>query len=303
MTCKAFFKLLKASASKWSDCSAPRLGASLAFYMLLSLAPLLIFIVAICGYAFSAAAAQEKLLVQVHALAGASGERSVQMLINSAAQPKSGILASLVALMTLLFGASGFFLELRESLNIIWDAPKRASTTLRSFISQRLSSFGMVIGLALVLLASLGLSTFLAVFERFFVGFFPVHLAILSEVANFTLSLAAISVLFALVFKYVPDVVINWRDVAIGAVFSALLFMIGKTVLAVYFATLGVGSTYGAAGSLVAFIIWVYYSAQIFFFGAIFTHEYATKFGSQAVARVRSGLPGNIQLKVRRQTA
>ncbi len=201
MTFKEFVKLLKTSASKWSDCNAPRLGASLAFYMLLSLAPLLIFLVAICGYAFSAATAQEKLLVQVNALAGPAGERTVRMLISNAAQPKSGIFASAIAFATLLFGASGVFLELRESLNTIWSAPKRVASTVRSFIRQRLSSFGMVLGLALVLMASLILSAALAVVQRIFVGVFPVHLALLSEIVNFSLSLAAISVLFCLNFQ------------------------------------------------------------------------------------------------------
>jgi membrane protein len=303
MTSKAFWKLLGTSASKWSDCNAPRLGAALAFYMLLSLAPLLIFLVAICGYAFSAATAQEKLLVQVHALAGAAGERTMRMLISSAAQPKSGLFASGIALLTLLFGASGVFLELRESLNTIWSAPKRASSTLNSFVRQRLSSFAMVLGLAFVLMASLLLSTALAVLERFFIGIFPVHLAILSEMANLLISLGAISVLFALIFKYVPDVPIDWRDVGIGAVFTGLLFTIGKTVLAIYFGTVGVGSTYGAAGSLVALIVWVYYSAQIFFFGAIFTHEYATIYSPRALPRTGGNVPRTGHLKVHRQTA
>jgi membrane protein len=303
MTFRAFLELLKRTASKWSNCNAPRLGASLAFYMLLSLAPLLIFLVAICGFAFSAATAQDKLLVQVHALAGDAGERTMRMLINSAAQPKSGILATAIAFVTLLSGASGVFLELRESLNTIWDAPKQAASTWRSFVSQRLSSFGMVIGLALVLILSLILSAVLAVCERFFVGHFPVHVAVISEVANFFISLAAVSGLFALIFKYVPDVPIGWRDVGIGAVFTAVLFMIGKTVLGIYFGTVGVGSTYGAAGSLVALIIWVYYSAQIFFFGAIFTHEYASKYGSRALARGRKNVLQGGHLKARSQTA
>jgi membrane protein len=271
--------------------------------MLLSLAPLLIFLVAICGYAFSAATAQDKLLAQVNALAGPAAERTVRMLISSAAQPKNGIFASAVGFVTVLFGASGVFVELRESLNTIWDAPKQVSTTVRSFIRQRLSSFGMVLGLALVMMASLILSTFFAVCQRFFADFLPVHTAILSEVANLAFSLGAISVLFALVFKYVPDVPVDWRDVGIGAVFTAVLFTVGKAVLATYFATVGVGSTYGAAGSLVALIIWVYYSAQIFFFGAIFTHEYAAKFGSQAITPFRGNNPGAGSLKVRRQTA
>lgn len=303
MTSTAFWDLLKKTASKWSDCNAPRLGASLAFYMLLSLAPLLIFLVAICGFAFSAATAQERLLFQAHALAGVAGERTMQMLISGATKPKSGILATVIGLITVLSGASGVFLELRESLNTIWEVPRRVSPSWRAFVSQRLSSFGMVIGLALILMASLVLSTALAVCERFFVGFFPVHIAVLSEVANFCISLAAVTGLFALVFKYVPEVPIGWRDVGIGSVFTAVLFTIGKTVFGIYFATVGVGSTYGAAGSLVALIIWVYYSAQIFFFGAIFTHEYASKYGSRALARAGGTVPGSGHLRVRSQTA
>jgi membrane protein len=304
MTFKAFVELLKRTALKWIDCNAPRLGASLAFYMLLSLAPFLIFLVAICGFVFSVATAQERLLAEVHALAGPAGERTIRMLIASAAQPKSGIVATAIALATLLFGASGVFLELRESLNTIWDAPKRGSSTWawRSFVHQRLSSFGMVIGLALMLTLSFILSAALAVFERFFVGFFPVHVAVLGEIANLAFSLVAIAVLFGLIFKYVPDVPIAWRDVGIGAAFTAILFTIGKWILGVYFSRVGVGSTYGAAGSLVALIVWVYYSAQIFFFGAIFTHEYATKFGSRAVNRTSSE-PESAQLNARSQTA
>ena len=303
MTFKAFLELLRTTASKWSDCNAPRVGASLAFYMLLSLAPLLIFLVAICGFAFSAATAQERLLVQVHALAGQAGERTMRMLISSATQPKSGILATGVAFITLLSGASGVFLELRESLNTIWGAHKRVSSTWRLFIRQRLSSFGMVIGLAVVLMMSLLLSTVMALFGRLFVGFWPAHFAIVSEIANFLISLLAISVLFALIYKYVPDVPIGWRDVGIGAIFTAVLFTMGKTVLAVYFATVGVGSTYGAAGSLVALIVWVYYSAQIFFFGAIFTHEYASVFGTRAPTRAGTAASRGGHLKVRSQTA
>ena len=161
----------------------------------------------------------------------------------------------------------------------------------------------MVLGLALVLMASLIVSTVLALVQRFFVGFFPLRVGVLSETANLLVSLAAISVLFALIFKYVPDVPISWRDVGIGSVFTAILFSVGKSVLAIYFGTVGVGSTYGAAGSLVAFIVWVYYSAQIFFFGAIFTHEYATRCGSRSVARGSDHTPQTTQLRARSQTA
>lgn len=302
MTFKSFVGLLKSTASKWSDCNAPRLGAALAFYMLLSLAPLLIFLVAIFGVAFSATTAQERLLQQVYALAGPAAEGTVRMLISNAAQPKSGIFASIVALATLLSGASGVFLELRDSLNTIWDAPKKRSSTWRSFVHQRLSSFWMVLGLGFVLMLSLILSTALAIFERFFVGVFSIHIAVVGEVLNLVISLGAIYILFALIYKYVPDVPIAWRDVGIGAAFTAVLFAIGKLVLGVYFTKVGVGSAYGAAGSLVALVVWVYYSAQIFFFGAIFTHEYAGKFGSRA-ARHASSVPRSGRFRVRSQTA
>ncbi|MFL6450333.1 MAG: YihY/virulence factor BrkB family protein [Bryobacteraceae bacterium] len=302
MTFKAFVGLLKKTAAKWSDCNAPRLGASLAFYMLLSLAPLLILVVALCGFVFSAATAQDRLLAEVHSVAGPAGERTVRMLISSAARPKSGIVATVVALVTLFSGASGVFLELRDALNTIWSAKRRGSSNWRSFVHHRLSSFGMVLALGLVLTLSLVLSTGIAAFERLFLAAFPIHVTALGQLANVLSSLVAIAILFALIFKYVPDVPITWRDVGIGAGFTSILFTVGKGVLGVYFATVGVGSTYGAAGSLVALIIWVYYSAQIFFFGAIFTHEYATQFGSRAKNR-NGNVPESVQLKVRSQTA
>ncbi len=275
-------QLFKKTASQWNDHNAPRLGAALAYYTLLSIAPLLILIVAICGLVFDKNTAEHHLLDQVQSMVGPSAAKALQSVLANAHQKSSGIIASIIALVTLLFGASGVFVELRDSLNTIWDAPPQPSSTWRNLIWQRIVSFGMVLALGFLLLISLVLSATLAVVTKFFEGYLPLSAAIWGEVANFIVPLAAISVLFALIFKFVPEVPIHWRDVTIGAVATAILFEIGKALLALYLATAAVGSTYGAAGSLVAFVVWVYYSAQIFFFGAIFTQVYANTVGSHS---------------------
>ncbi|MDQ2839456.1 MAG: YihY/virulence factor BrkB family protein [Acidobacteriota bacterium] len=282
LTRKQAFGLLKQTASQWSDHNAPRLGAALAYYTLLSIAPLLILIVGICGLVFDKNHAEQQLLTQVRDMVGPSATKSLQAVLNNAHRPGSGIVASVIALVTLLFGASGVFVELRDSLNTIWDAPPKPSSGWRGLIWQRIVSFGMVLALGFLLLVSLVLSATLAVVTNFFDGFVPLRAAILGEAANFIVPLLAISVLFALIFKFVPDVPIRWRDVVIGAIATAVLFQIGKALLALYLATAAVGSTYGAAGSLVAFVVWVYYSAQIFLFGAVFTRVYANTVGSHS---------------------
>ncbi|MBV9300865.1 MAG: YihY/virulence factor BrkB family protein [Acidobacteriaceae bacterium] len=279
---RAVTELLKSAASKWSDHNAPRLGAALAYYMLLSIAPLVILAVGICGIVFNRTVAERELLEQIRRVAGYSEANTVRTLLDNAHRASSGIPAATVALITLLFGASGVFVELRESLNIIWDAPRRRSSTWRSLLQDRFASVVMVFGFALLLLVSLLVSAGFTVAGKFFSAYVPLHTAIAGEAANFVLSFAAIAVLFALIFKFVPDVPIAWRDVGIGAAATALLFTIGKSLLALYIGTAGVGSTYGAAGSLVALVVWVYYSAQIFFFGAEITRVYADLVGSRS---------------------
>ncbi|HEX4167332.1 MAG TPA: YihY/virulence factor BrkB family protein [Bryobacteraceae bacterium] len=280
LSTKQVFELVKTTALKWNAHNAPRLGAALAYYTLLSVAPLLVLIVAICGLVLEKSAAEHQLLAQVQQMAGNSAAKSLQTVLAHTHHVAKGILAGLIALITLLFGASGVFSELRDSLNTIWDAPPSHSATWRSVIWRKIVSFGMVLALGFLLLASLLLSATLAVVTKFFEGYLPVRTALWGEAANIVLPLVAMSVLFALIFKFVPDVKISWRDVAIGSVATAILFEIGKGLLAIYLGTAGVGSTYGAAGSLVAFIVWVYYSAQIFFFGAIFTQVYSETVGS-----------------------
>ncbi len=279
---KAAWKLLQATASKWSRHNAPRLGAALAYYTLLSIAPLLILIVAICGLAFGRQAAERELIDELTEVAGSSTANTLKSLIDNAHQTGTGVLASCIALVMLFFGASGVFVELRDSLNLIWDAPISRASGWRGIVGQRLASFGMILAAGVLLITSLLLSTTLTATERLFGGRLPVGTAVWGEVSNFVLFLVAMSILFGLIFKFVPDVPVAWRDVLIGAVATAILFDIGKALLALYLGTAAVASTYGAAGSLVAFVVWVYYSAQIFFFGAVFTKVYADRVGSWA---------------------
>lgn len=267
--------------SRWNEHDAPRLGAALAYYTLLSVAPLMIIAISICGVVFGQSNAERQVLDQTRTFLGASETDTLQMLIKNTRHQSAGFLATTIAIIALLFGASGVFMELRDSLNTIWDATPKTASTWWSMVWQRLVSFGMVLGIGLLLLISLLCSAAFRIIEKYFSGLIPVHPAIL-EAANIVVSAVAITVLFGLIFKYVPNTSILWRDVGIGAAVTAILFTIGKFLLAWYLSTAAVGSAYGAAGSLVALVVWVYYSAQIFLFGAVFTREYASKYGSYA---------------------
>jgi membrane protein len=277
------FSLLRAAASKWDEHNAPRLGASLAYYTLLSLAPLSIVLVAICRLVFTRSAAESNLLRQLQAIVGYSAATTLQSVFDATHHRESGVIAGVVAIITLFLGASGVFVELRDSLNLIWDARVSTWRGWRALVTQRLTSFAAVLGLGFLLLVSLILSAALGVIGRFFGDLVPASTAIRGEVVNLVISPLAAAVLFALIFKFVPDVAIDWRDVVVGAVVTSILFSIGRGALSFYLRTAGIGSAYGAAGSLVAFVVWVYYSAQIFFFGAILTRVYADKRGSRAL--------------------
>jgi membrane protein len=289
MSIKAIIGLLKETYKNWSGHQAPRLGASVAFYTLLSFAPLLVLIAAVIALVFSKQAAHKDLVDQARQMIGNRGATTVDSLLTNAQKPSSGILASIIAFVTLLFGASGVFMELRSALNTIWNAKPQGSTGWKGMIKDRLFSFGMVLSVGFLLLVSLLLSAALQFIGKFFGQVIPIPPAAL-EAINFLLSFLVITVLFALLFKFVPAVQIGWRDVLVGAVGTALLFTIGKGLLGLYLGKASVGSAYGAAGSLVAVIVWVYYSAQIFFFGAEFTRVYSDAFGThpKTVARSQS---------------
>jgi len=271
---KRVLALLKESYEKWSEHQAPRLGAAVAFYSVLSFAPLLVMITAVIAIVFGEQSAQHELIHVARQWIGDKGAETVQSLLKNTQKPASGIFATVVAFLTLLFGASGVFSELHDALNVIWEVPPKTNAGGLALIKDKLFSFGMVLSVGFLLLVSLVLSAAMAYIGRYFGGIVPLPPPIL-EALNFVVSLAVITGLFALMFKYVPNAEVSWRNVAVGAVGTALLFTVGKFLLGLYLGKAGVGSPYGAAGSLVAVVVWIYYSAQIFFFGAEFTHAYA----------------------------
>lgn len=278
---KKSLSLLKETYSRWSDHNAPRLGASVAFYSILSFAPLLVLITAIIALVLGHESAHGALVSEARQLMGDRGGQTAELLLKNADKPASGTFASIIAFITLLFGASGVFTELQAALNIMWDAPEKPSSGVMSMITQRLFSFGMVLSVGFLLLVSLLLSSALAFVGHAFGQILPLP-AIVLQILNFGLSFVVVTGLFALMFKYLPDVTVAWRQVIVGAVGTALLFTVGKFLLGIYLGKASVGSTYGAAGSLVAVVVWIYYSAQIFFFGAEFTRLYGDAIGKQS---------------------
>jgi membrane protein len=279
--------LLSQSFSNWNEDNATRLGAALAFYTVLSISPLVIFAIALVSLVVSRSSAQQLLLAQVQSLIGESGKDAVEGLLASGQRHDVGTLSSLLGIITLVFGASGVFTELRSALNTIWKVKPAAGSGLWVMVRERLFSFGMVLSVGFILLVSLLASSALAATTKFFSGFFPVA-GVFWQVLNFVISFVGITVLFGLIFKYVPETPVAWRDVRVGAIVTALLFNLGKFLLALYLGRTTPGSAYGAAGSLVVLVIWVYYSAQIFFFGAELTHVYALSRDEAKVVETRA---------------
>ena len=265
------WSMLSQTFSAWNEHEGPRLGAALAFYTILSLAPLVILVIALVALIFGHSTAQDQLLGQVDSMIGHQGSKAVKGMIEHAQEPASGTFASIIGVITLLFGASGVFGELRSALNKMWDVRIDSGGGVWGTIKQRFFSFGMVLAVGFLLLVSLVISAALAALGKFFGGFLPMPEFVLS-VIDFVVSLAGTAVLFALIFRYVPGTKIAWKAVWIGATVTALLFTIGKFLIGLYLGKAAVGSAYGAAGSLIVVIVWVYYSAMIFLFGAEFTH-------------------------------
>jgi membrane protein len=272
--------LQRALAGWWND-NVPRMGAALAYYTLFSLAPILIVAIAVAGLVFGAEAVRGEIVGQIEGLVGREGALAVQAMLEGAARPSSSIPATIVGVITFFLGATGAFLELQADLDAIWRVkPKETTSFFKALVKQRLISFGLVLGFSFILLTSLVVSAALAALHTYMGNTFP-GVAVLWEALNVLVSLAVITALFAMIYKVLPDVKLGWRDVWIGGLITAGLFTIGKTLIGLYIGASAFSSTYGAAGSVIVILLWVYYSAQIILLGAEFTREYVKAFGKR----------------------
>jgi membrane protein len=272
--------LLKDSGMKFVEDRGPRLGAAMAYYTALSLSPLLLAVVAIAGLAFGAEAARGEIVAQFRDTIGTEAAAFVEQLVLKSASTTNGILATVVALAILFFGASGVFAELQSALNTVWKVPGRKSEGgILNTLKERLLSFSLVCGAAFLLLVSLVVTALLAGINSRIAGWMP-GMDRLAEVINFALNFVLTAALFAMMFKWLPEIRLAWRDVWIGATVTAALFSVGRYLIGVYLGRAAVGSTYGAAGAFVVLLVWLYYSTQIFLFGAELTFVYAQRFGS-----------------------
>lgn len=280
MAIRRFYHLAKKSVEAWFDDYAASMGAAIAYYTVFSIAPLLIIVIAIAGAVFGREAVEGQIVAQLADLIGVETAMGVQGLIRNASRPTSGALATAVSLALLVIGATSVFAELQTALNRIWRVPVAAQRagwwrTLRS----RLLSFGLILGLAFLMMVSLIISAAVAAFARWANGMIPAAEVLLQGI-NMGISLAVSSFLFAMIYKFMPQAKIAWRDVWVGAAVTAVLFEIGKIGISMYLGKSGMTSAYAAAGSLVVLLMWVYYSAQIFLLGAEFTWVLATEHGA-----------------------
>lgn len=280
MSLRDTWATVKETASDWMDDGASRLAAALAYYSLLSLAPTLVIVVAIAGIFLGPEAAKGQVAGELASVVGAAPAEGIQSVLASARSPTSGIVSMVVGIVTLFIGASGVFGELQSSLNTIWGVKPKPGRGILGEIKTRFLSFTMVLGVAFLLLVSLVVSSALSAVGATFSEVLPGGEA-LWQIVNFVFSLASVTGLFALIFKFIPDAEIKWRDVWLGAAVTAGLFTVGKFLLGLYLGKAAVGSSYGAAGSLIALVVWVYYAAQILFMGAEFTSVQARRHGRE----------------------
>jgi len=290
------WQVLKETGTAWDEDNVTRLAAALAYYTLLSIAPLIIVAVAVTGLAFGEEAAREHIAGEIAGVVGAGAADAIQSIAKNARAPGTGIVSIAVGVVVALFGASGVFGELQSALNTVWDVAPKPGRGIWGIIKDRFFSFTLVLGVAFLLLVSLVVSAGLTWVGKVFEQMLPGG-AIVWQVVNFGISFAVVTALFAVMFKKLPDVNIQWRDVWVGGAVTAALFTLGKFGLGIYLGGAGVSSAYGAAGSIVALVIWVYYSAQVLLVGAEFTEVYARRFGSKitpddkaiAIERARLG--------------
>jgi membrane protein len=280
--------LCKDAVMAWIDDFAPSMGAAISYYTMFSLAPLLVIVIAVAGALFGAEAVQGQIAAQLSGLIGAEGALAVQGLIRSASEPSRGLVAGAISIVVLVVGATTVFAELQSALDRIWHVPERVKPQgVWGILRARVLSFGLILGLAFLLMVSLVVSAALAALGSWSAALLP-GWEVLLQGLNVLVSLAILTVLFAMIFKFMPSAPIAWRDVWIGAGVTAVLFEIGKVLIGLYLGKSGVNESFAAAGSLVVLLAWVYYAAQIFLLGAEFTKVYANAHGSVAAGKAQA---------------
>jgi membrane protein len=276
---KQLLNVMRCAVTEWFAHRAASKGAALAFYTLFSIAPVLVLVIAIAGFFYGVEAAQGRLLDELRGLMGPQGGEAVQLVLAGARDRESGMWATIIATALLLFGATSAFAELKDSLDEIWAVPPPKDASWWDILRTRLLSFGLVLVLAFLLMVSLVVSAALALLEHYLNGMWKDASVLLSWLAS-AISFGVIAVLFGVIYKLLPRITLSWRDVTIGALGTAALFTLGKYLIGLYIGNSGVASSFGAAGSMIALLLWVYYSSQIFFLGAEFARQYALQLGS-----------------------
>jgi len=288
-------RLCKDAVMAWIDDLAPSMGAAISYYTMFSLAPLLVIVIAVAGAIFGAEAVQGQIAGQLQGLIGPEAATAVQGLVKSASEPAKGLVAGGIGLVVLLVGATTVFAELQSALDRIWHVPERAKPSgVWGVLRARVLSFGLILGLAFLLMVSLIVSAGLAALGSWSVGLFP-GWELLLQAINLLFSVAVEILLFAMIFKFMPTAPIGWHDVWVGAIVTAVLFEVGKFGIGLYLGKSGVHESYAAAGSLVLLLAWVYYAAQIFLLGAEFTKVYADAHGSVAAGRAQAATQAAVQ--------
>ena len=283
MRFRTYLALVREAGVAWSNDGAPSMGAALAFYSAFSIAPLLIIVIAVAGAVYGVDVARGAVEAQLIDAMGPTAAAAIQALLIGTQGRSTGIIASVIGVLTLLIGATTVLVELQSDLDRIWKAPPRGGHGVVVLLRSRMTSLGMILGIGFLLLVSLVLTGALAVFGKNWGGIYPGVSAAL-YVLNFLLSLAVITALIAMLYKWLPNAAIAWRDVWIGALTTAILFIAGQTAIGFYLTRSAMGSAYGAAGAMVVLLTWLYYSAQIFLFGAEFTRVCANRSAALAIS-------------------
>ncbi len=284
---KAVFELLRDTFQEWQKDNAPRLAAALTYYTIFSMAPIFLIVLAVASLVLGPQAAHGQLVSQVQGFIGPAGAQVVESLLENAARPGAGIIATVVSVVTVILGASGLFAELQAALNLIWDihapAPKGFLGGVLVMVKERLRDFVVVLLGGVILLITFALGVAVSAAGSVIQSVWPAGTTYVLQAITFGITFVLMAVVFAIIFRILPDATVTWGDVWIGALFTSLLFSIGRLLIGLYMGMTTVGSAYGAAGSLIALLIWVNYSAQIFYLGAEFTQVYSRKHGSRSI--------------------